>query len=222
MYANQVIGGIVMDVPAEIARRYAALPRHDTPTVRALRREFTRRLATTPGTEVIRIAERLIGVPGLRFVAYELCFHHPAAFARLRTATVRRLGRGLSSWGDVDCFACYVAGPAWHARQIPDDVVFAWTRSPDRWWRRAALVSTVPLHGDTTRTLRICTALMEDRDPMVWKAVSWALRALSKHHPTAARRFVDSHAAALARGVVREVRSKLDTGLKSPHRALRP
>jgi 3-methyladenine DNA glycosylase AlkD len=57
---------------------------------------------------------------------------------------------------------------------------------------------------------------------MVWKAVSWALRALAKYQPAAVRRFVDSHEPALARGVVREVRSKLDTGVKSPRRARRP
>jgi 3-methyladenine DNA glycosylase AlkD len=213
-----------MDLSTDIARRYSALGRHDTPTVRALRREYTRRLATAPGAEVIRIAERLIGrgVPGLRFMAYELCAYHPAALGRVRARTLRRLGQGLSSWSDVDDFACHVAGPAWRAGQIPDDVVLAWTRSPDRWWRRAALVSTVPLQGDVARTLRICAALEDDRDPMVWKAVSWALRALAKRRPAAVRRFVDRHESALARGVVRETRSKLDTGVKSPRRPRRP
>jgi 3-methyladenine DNA glycosylase AlkD len=210
-----------MDLSTEIALRYEGLARHDTPTLRAFRRQYTRQLATAPGAEVLRIADRLVGrrVHGLRFVAYELCTHHPAALARVGSRAVARLGRGLGSWGDVDSFAYYVAGPAWRARQIPDDVVLAWTRSPDRWWRRAALVSTVPLHGDVARTLRICAALEQDRDPMVWKAVSWALRALSKSQPAAVRKFVDRHEPALARGVVREVRSKLETGLKSPRRA---
>jgi DNA alkylation repair enzyme len=211
---------IAKEAATDIARRYAAHAHHDTPTVRTLRREYTRRLATAPGAEIIRIADRLIdqGVPGLRFVAYELCAHHPGASARVRTRTLARLGRGLASWSDVDCFAIFIAGPAWRARQLPDHVVFSWTRSPDHWWRRAALVSTVPLKGDVRRTLRICAALEVDRDPMVWKAVSWALRALAKSEPAAVRRFVDSHELALARGVVREVRSKLDTGVKSPRR----
>src|ERR1700722_21037171 len=150
-----------MDLSTEIALRYEGLARHDTPTLRAFRRQYTRQLATAPGADVLRIADRLVGrnVHGLRFVAYELCTHHPAALARVGSRTVARLGRGLSSWGDVDSFAYYVAGPVWRARQIPDDVVLAWTESPDRWWRRAALVSTVPLHGDVARTLRICAAL---------------------------------------------------------------
>ena len=55
----------------------------------------------------------------------------------------------------------------------------------DFWWRRAALVSTVPLnaksHGNgyrTADTLAICEMLIDDREDMVVKALSWALRVL--------------------------------------------
>ena len=72
-------------------------------------------------------------------------------------------------------------------------------RAPsDRWWRRAALVSTVPLNlraaggtGDTSRTLAICEQLAADRDDMVVKALSWALRELSvRWDPDAVRAFL--------------------------------
>ncbi|HUS10646.1 MAG TPA: DNA alkylation repair protein, partial [Pyrinomonadaceae bacterium] len=62
-----------------------------------------------------------------------------------------------------------------------------WARSKNRWLRRTALVSTVPLNnkarggrGDSERTLMICEMLLDDRDDMVIKALSWALRELSK------------------------------------------
>jgi 3-methyladenine DNA glycosylase AlkD len=92
-----------------------------------------------------------------------------------------------------------------------------WARSRDPWWRRAALVSTVPLNakslggvGDTKRTIRICTALRADRDPMVVKALSWALRELSKRDPLAARKFLRAYEDILPRIVVREVLTKLN------------
>jgi len=49
----------------------------------------------------------------------------------------------------------------------------------DRWWRRAALVSTVPLKvdssgGDVARTLEVCRLLVTDRDDYGIKAMSWA------------------------------------------------
>ena len=57
-----------------------------------------------------------------------------------------------------------------------------------RWWRRAALVSTVPLnvaarggHGDPRRALAVCRLLVDDPDDMVEKALSWALRCLVPH-----------------------------------------
>jgi 3-methyladenine DNA glycosylase AlkD len=51
---------------------------------------------------------------------------------------------------------------------------------------------------------------------MVVKALSWALRALSIHEPTAVAKFIDTNEAKLARRVVREVRNRLERGLKNP------
>ena len=53
---------------------------------------------------------------------------------------------------------------------------------------------------------------------MVVKAMSWALRELAKRDPTAVRRFLAEHETALAARVSREVRNKLETGLKNPEK----
>ncbi len=97
----------------------------------------------------------------MRFIASELILSHPEALASLRAADLRRLGKGMASWSDVDIFGCYLSGPAWRERQVPDSLIRGWARSRDHWWRRAALVSTVPLNvkarggsGDTPRTQR--------------------------------------------------------------------
>jgi len=131
----------------------------------------------------------------------------------------------MGSWGEVDCFASYVAGPAWRERNIPTRLIHSWARSADHWWRRAALVSTVPLNnharggsGDAARTLRACRLLIHDRDDMVVKALSWALRELSKRDHTAVERFLEHNAQYVAPRVMREVMNKLRTGLKNPYR----
>jgi len=89
-------------------------------------------------------------------------------------------------------------------------------------------VSTVPLNsrargggGDTARTVAVCRTLVGDRDDMVVKAMSWALRELAKRDPSAARRFLTAHRKELAARVLREVGNKLATGLKNPRRGLR-
>jgi DNA alkylation repair enzyme len=68
--------------------------------------------------------------------------------------------------------------------------------------------------GDTGRTLDICQRLVADRDDMVVKALSWALRELVVWDPDVVRRFLEAHDDLLAPRVRREVRNKLDTGLK--------
>ena len=62
----------------------------------------------------------------------------------------------------------------------------------------------------------MCEKLIDDRDDMVVKAMSWALRAPAVRDEKATRRFVDKHRERLAARVVREVGNKLRTGLKNP------
>ena len=210
----------------EIAARFVALTRYDTETIRNLRREFSKRLAKNPPTLILALALSLTRsqiVP--RFVAYELIQHHREALRSLKAKSLEELGSGNDSWEKVDTFACYLAGPAWREQQVSDALISRWARCGNRWWRRAAVVSTVALNnkarggsGDTNRTLMICAMLIADRDDMVVKALSWALRELSKRDPKSVRKFLKEHEGALPARVVREVSNKLQTGLKNPRK----
>lgn len=209
----------------EISGRLVRLESFTTESIRALRREFSKRLAKSPARFVVDVALVLLDKQTIehRFVAYELVCHHRAALASLTQKDIRLFGGGIDSWSSVDMFACYLAGPAWREHQVSDKLIHDWTRSRNRWFRRAALVSTVPLNskargggGDAKRTLELCASLAGDRDDMVVKAMSWALRELSKRDADAVRRFLDEHEGELAARVVREVRNKLSTGLKNP------
>ena len=197
----------------------------NTPSLRNLRREFSKRLAHAEPELILSLALSLMKLPGFefRFIAYELVQHHLAAFSSLNVPALEKLGNGIDNWAAVDCFACYLAGPAWRGRQISDSVIHRWARSKDRWWRRAALVSTVALNnkarggvGDTRSTLGVCEMLVNDRDDMVVKALSWALRELSKRDPSSVRKFLQEYEEVVAPRVAREVNSKLKTGLKNP------
>ena len=117
----------------------------------------------------------------------------------------------------------FLSGPVWRDRRVPNSLIHGWARSADRWWRRAALVSTVPLNsksqggkGDTYRTLQVCRLLERDRDPMVAKAMSWALRELAKRDPRAVREYLAARKDVLPAIVLREVTNKLRTGVKNP------
>lgn len=209
----------------EIVRRVQALPLPNTASVRNVRREFSKRLARAEPAFVLSLALSLMKLPGFefRFIAYELVQHHRATLSSLDVTALEKLGHGIDSWAAVDCFACYLAGPAWREGQVSDGVIRRWAHSKDRWWRRAALVSTVALNnkarggvGDPTRTLVICGLLVSDRDDMVVKALSWALRELSKRDPRSVGKFLREHREVVASRVAREVDNKLKTGLKNP------
>lgn len=208
----------------EMTRRLRELKSHGTANVRTLRREYSSRIRAAEPRFVIRLALDLqkAGVVH-RFFGDELIANHKGAMEALTRADLERLGKGMDSWDQVDCFGTIVGGPAWRIGRIDDADIAKWARSKDPWWRRAALVCTTKLNvkgttGDAKRTLAVCGILIDDREDMVVKAMSWALRSLAQRDPKSADRFVERYRERLAPRVAREVGNKLRTGLKSGRR----
>ncbi len=207
----------------EIIAEIQALPRRITPNIRAVRCRYSKALQDAPGAFILNLAREILKSPGHCSVAYELIHDHEDAFQSLNEEVVEELGQGINSWWTVDSFGRTISGPAWLARLVTDDLIHRWVNSQDLWWRRVALVSTVALnmrskggYGDTKRTLAICQALVADHEDMVVKAMSWALRELVPHDPMAVWEFLEIYSDVLAARIKREVRNKLNTGLKNP------
>jgi 3-methyladenine DNA glycosylase AlkD len=214
-------GKIAAAIEAEIMQ----LPAHNTTSMRAVRHRYSQTLRAAPARLIYLLAMNLCKDDGYRWIAYELIRGHRAAFESLGPAELEELGQGINSWWTVDAFARTLSGPAWLHGQVPDKLILKWARSSDRWWRRAALVSTVALNmrsqggqGDARRTLPICRRLAGDRDDMVAKALSWALRELVVHDPGVVSEFLDEYDSVIPALVKREVKNKLRTGLKNPRR----
>ena len=172
----------------------------------------------------MKIVRRLLDGAGWteRVIAFELLASHKPAFQLLNDRIVDEMAEGLSDWGSVDLFGVTVLGQAWREGLVSDRKIHSWARSPDRWKRRLTLVATVPLNskarggsGDSRRTLRVCRLLLDDRDPMVVKAMSWALRELAKQEPMCVKEFVELEEGRIAVLAKREVRNKLRTGKKT-------
>jgi 3-methyladenine DNA glycosylase AlkD len=208
------------------ARIGSELRRHPPPNTsawRVKRRAWSQELAGESPQELIRLGQLLInaGLRG-RLTAYELIAMHPGGIAGLTPAAIRRLASGLCDWPGVDTFGCLIAGPAWREGRLGARQINSWARSQDRWQRRLALTCTVALNvrarggrGDAARTLRVCRQLVVDRDDMVVKALSWALRALIRWDRAAVRQFIRDHEGQLAARIKREVGNKLRSGRKN-------
>jgi 3-methyladenine DNA glycosylase AlkD len=222
-------GPETQNLEVEINRRLARLGLAGTAEIRKLRREFSERLKSSSPDLINQLALGLVRQAPMvpRFFAYELILHDKRALRSLNAKTLEQLGVGIESWGEVDAFACDLAGPVWREHQVPDTLIKRWARSSNRWWRRAAVVSTVPLNnkarggnGDAKRTLLICELVLQDRDDMVVKALSWALRELSKRDAKEVEKFIRAHRNIIAPRVYREVTNKLSTGLKNPRKSI--
>ena len=192
--------------------------------IKAIARDLKKRLEQHEPDVVLAIVHAIIATETLegRQVAYELLTGHRKTLESLKLRDVEALGEGIDNWASVDTFSVLVAGPCWREGQVSDAAVRRWARSRDRWWRRAAVVSTVALNlrsrggrGDVPRTIDICTLVAMDRDDMVAKGLSWALRELSKREKEPVRAFLEEHDDVLPARVKREVRRKLATGRKN-------
>jgi 3-methyladenine DNA glycosylase AlkD len=213
----------IKDIVASIVAECEALSPRNTPKMRQIRQKYTQLLKDQDDVFVCTLAGELCQICGYRWFGYELLRNHPASFIRLGAAELEDLAQGMDSWWTVDSFARTLSGPAWLAGQVQDELFVRWAHSDDRWWRRAALVSTVALNvrsqggkGNARRTLIICQELAADPDDMVVKALSWALRELVVHDRMQVQGFLEKNDAVLAARVRREVSNKLGTGLKNP------
>ena len=208
-----------------LLRDLRSLDVHTVPALRLIRRKWSKELASASPQEMLQVARDILASDAavFRLVAYELVHFHKPERQSLRKAEIEELAHGMQSWEAVDAFSYYIGGPAWRDGQISDAVIAKWAESKNRWWRRAALASSIPLSRrhttqDIQRVLAVCASLVADRDDMVVKAMSWAIREVARHDPSAARRFVAAHQDRLAPRVLREVSNKLETGLKNPRK----
>lgn len=217
--------GAPSDMAGAIARTLASAEDRSVASLRRIRRDYSRTLRPLGRSFVLDVAGALTESGGPAWIAFELVHHHEQAMSQLGEEELGRFTHLLRSWGVVDAFACYLSGPAWREHQVADRLIASWAGADDRYLRRTALVSTVPLNtrarggrGDAPRTLWVCDLLKSDADDLVIKALSWALRELAVREPEAVARYLQENGDVLAARVKREVGNKLATGLKQPSR----
>jgi len=162
------------------------------------------------------------GIFECRGIAFEVIGRNRKLLEALTPGELSLLGEGLDNWASVDHFAVGIHGVLWRMGKVTDRDIEHLLHSDDPWKRRVAVVSTVALNlksrggtGDAARTLKVCEAVVTDHHDMVRKALSWALRELSKREPGAVEEFMERHHNSLAGRVVREVNHKLKFGTKN-------
>lgn len=156
------------------------------------------------------VAERVALADGLwRTNIHEARIAAAKLLTQARIADDEAVWRLIASWvSQFDAWAiadhvCDAGGRRLLAEASRLDEVEVWTRDPNFWVRRAALVITLPWTKQNfpkpadlairARVLGWAAGMVDDREWFIQKAIAWWLRDLSKHDPDRVRAFLAEH-----------------------------
>ena len=195
-----------------------------SPDIKSVIREIRDKYKVLGEREWIAVCKELVSLNifECQAVAFEIIDRNKKVLNALLYEDLEGLGRNLDNWASVDFYSVAIHGVLWRKGIVTDRHIEQLLQSGNHWDRRVAVVSTVALNlksrggtGDTPRTLWVCEKVADERHDMIQKALSWALRELSKRDRDAVRGFMEEHEPRLARRVVREVNHKLEFGTKN-------
>jgi 3-methyladenine DNA glycosylase AlkD len=160
----------------EIARKYYHRVKKDMPTAI----QVTQSLMETQVLD-----EASVGIMILRRMDRHLT---PAHFD-----TVGSWVDLLTNWANTDGLSAWIIADIVEKDPSLTDRLLEWTSSDNRWRRRAAAVSLIPIArrgAMLDQVFRIADRLMTDSDDMVRKGVGWLLKEASKEHPQEIRDYL--------------------------------
>jgi 3-methyladenine DNA glycosylase AlkD len=133
---------------------------------------------------------------------------------------LRRTDR-IDNWDLVDLGAPYVVGR--YLFDKPRDVLRELARSENVWERRTAIVATSYFirQGDPSDTFEIAEALLGDGHDLIHKAAGGWLREAGKKDRGRLLRFLDEHAAAVPRTMLRYAVEHLDKEQRARYMGMR-
>jgi len=194
------------------------------PDIQSLLKEIRALHGPAGAQEWIGLCKALVAtsVFECQVLAYEMLGRDRKLLSALEYDDLAALGRNLDNWASVDHYAVGIFGVLWGKGVVKDRHIDRLLNSAIFWERRVAVVSTVALNlksrggkGDTARTLAVCEKVVDDHHDMIQKALSWALRELSKWDRDSVYSFIKLHENRLANRVLREVNHKLEFGTKN-------
>jgi 3-methyladenine DNA glycosylase AlkD len=194
------------------------------PDIQALLKEIKLEYGPAIPAQWIELCKKLVAtnIFECQVLAYEMIGRDKKLLNALVYKDLSALGKNLDNWASVDHYTVGIYGVLWGKGVVNDKHIDALLESKNFWDRRIAVVSTVALNlksrggtGDTPRTLTVCERVVDDHHDMIQKALSWALRELSKRDREAVYSFMEQYEKRLANRVLREVNHKLEFGTKN-------
>lgn len=201
-----------------------------SPYVKQVASKFWPEIKKLPKDEIFQICEELwqngfieetfVAINWTNRLIYKL---DKADFVRF----TNWIDKYITNWASCDIFCTHAVG--YLVQQYPDlfDELKTWTKSKNRWFRRAAAVSLIyPLHHPFSspsilisppiliRVFGIADFLLLDPDDLVQKGYGWMLKEASKIWPNEIFQFVYGRRDKMPRTALRYAIEKLPKNLK--------
>jgi 3-methyladenine DNA glycosylase AlkD len=186
-----------------------------TPVVRKLSSRFFKKIKKQPKQRILQLCTELLesGYSEERTIAFDWAFrlrriYEESDFQLLKTWLMKH----VHGWGACDDLCTHTLGAFIH--QFPEFIqkTREWTRSKNRWVRRASAVCLIYLVrrktclGDVFET---ADALLTDQDIMVQKGYGWMLKEASNHYPKEVFDYVMKNRRGMPRTALRYAIEKL-------------
>jgi len=118
----------------------------------------------------------------------------------------------IKNWANIDMLCGWLLAPIILKDETKIKIIFQWTKSKNRWRRRAAAVALVkPVRKGIylKQALRVAENLIQDEDDMVQKGVGWLLKEAGGRFPDETIKFLIKWRPKISRLVLRLACEKL-------------
>jgi 3-methyladenine DNA glycosylase AlkD len=186
-----------------------------TPVVRKISARYFGEMREVGIDEVLDFCEELLGtgLSELRTIAFDWAFRCKKQYRPEHLAVFERwLEVYVHSWGSCDDLCTHALGN--FVLRHPESLarVKAWTRSENRWQRRASAVSLIygVRRGELLEhVFQVADALLTDPDDMVQKGYGWMLKVASKTYQDEVYAYVMRNREAMPRTALRYAIEKM-------------
>lgn len=193
-----------------------------TPIVRAIGRTYWKEIKHRPKKEIFVLCEQLLmlRVHEARTIAFQWAYGLKGQYEQEKDFAVFEswLKKYVSDWSACDDLCCKPLGALLFQYPQLLQETFAWTKSRNRWIRRAAAVSliyTLRKGLYTDQPMKIADALLTDEDDMVQKGYGWMLKEWSEFFPQDVFDYVMKRKNRMPRTALRYAIEKLPAKMKA-------
>ncbi len=191
-----------------------------TPHLRSLSRQQFEPLKRTSKDSVFGCCEGLLELKdsGARLIAFDWAFRARQEYLASDFGRFERwLQDYVDDWGSCDDFCTHAFGALLYGYAALFPKVRSWTRSENRWMRRAAavvLIYAARRKSLMVEGLEIADRLLHDEDDLVRKGYGWLLKEISHRDPQLVFDYVMHNKADMPRVSLRYAVEKLNSELR--------